>query len=91
MRWAHVRFHLDNKKVNIPISFIENFDKMEICVNQNYYVFWSPLESDTPESILAKEKRILYVEKIKKSTKKIPLAGWYNATVLLLAGKYTFY
>ncbi|KAG8176074.1 hypothetical protein JTE90_025532 [Oedothorax gibbosus] len=86
MRWAHVRFHLDNKKVNVPINFIENFESLDLVPFKKYNVFWSNNPNDSPETILQKERQILYIEKIKRTTSKNrPTIGWYIATLLLLA------
>lgn len=88
MRWAHVIYSSDKIKANVPLNFIENYDSIQIQESKKYYVFWSPNENESPESVLESQGKLMRVEKIKKSAKILPLSGYYQATVLLLAGKF---
>uniref|UniRef100_A0A6P7GHZ8 Uncharacterized protein LOC114342898 n=1 Tax=Diabrotica virgifera virgifera TaxID=50390 RepID=A0A6P7GHZ8_DIAVI len=86
--WAHVEFICDKNKVDVPISFLENFEKLEtVELNKIYNVFWSPNEADTPTSIKEREGKVLKIDKIKRATKNstIPIAGYYSATLLHIA------
>ncbi|KAG8158694.1 hypothetical protein JTE90_012167, partial [Oedothorax gibbosus] len=63
--------------------FDGNFD-----VKTTYEVFWSPIDSDDPATILKKQGRILTIDKEKEFKNRrisAPLPGYYYANILRIA------
>jgi len=88
-KWCH--FLMDNKSlVDVPVSFIERYsDEMKLEKNKVSNLFWSENDSVTPESIISNGKGpIIYVNKLAKKP-SAPVTGWYESTLLAVAGKYS--
>ena len=100
--WTHVKFVFDGEKVHLPIEFFKSSLEVERELRSNkkrdeYVVFWSPDDTDTPESVEKDEVRVLEVDNInpsererllKKFKKGIPC--WYKASLLQWDGKFLF-
>lgn len=89
--WARVQVEIDQKKVDVPISFFQDHEvvvkELENNVRrQEYKVFWSKKSSDTPAKMLKEQGRILDVEKIIRGKKSTPITGYYSAKLIQFAG-----
>lgn len=88
MQWARVKYHIDESVGEVPFSFIEHSSIKEILENSKQYVFWSSNANITHESLLEKQGKIAYADKIKRSTSKRRITGYYMVTILQIAGMY---
>lgn len=91
MKWAHVKYNLDGSTNEVPFSFIENSETEMVCENVQRNVFWSSNSNTTPETVLKKQGKIAYVDKIKRSTNnRRRITGYYSAKVLRIKGMYRY-
>lgn len=89
MKWAHVKYDFDGSTGEVPFSFIEYSTTEEVHENSRWHVFWSSNPIITPESLLKKQGRIAYVDKIKRSTSnRRRITGYYSAIILRIKGMY---
>lgn len=89
MKWAHVKYDFDGSTGEVPFSFIEHSSTKIVCENARRNVFWSSNPNTTPKTLLKKQGKICYVDKIKRSTNnRRRITGYYSATILRIRGIY---
>lgn len=93
MSFAYVEFVSDHQNEIVPTTFLKNFSPEDAKPGAVYPCFWSSNPTDTPDSILFTQGKVLEVDRLpelkkRKSTKNLaPVAGYYDAKILLIAGK----
>ncbi|CAL1264208.1 unnamed protein product, partial [Larinioides sclopetarius] len=86
--YCYIRYLCDGEKAIVHSSFVKDFTS-EYDDTKTYEVFWSPNDEDTPMSVLAKQGKILTIDKEVEvnSQKRIsaPLPGYYFAKIIMVA------
>lgn len=103
--WTRVKYLCDNQPDTVPVNdfFLDHATVVKELENGDpqrnyYYVFWSPINNDTPTKLKKREGKILHQDgsnKVKllvgdgKKPKSVPTpqGGWYKATLLQWEGK----
>ncbi|KAK3918397.1 BEN domain-containing protein 5 [Frankliniella fusca] len=80
MKWAHLLVGTD--RISCPISYFED-DVTDLKLGETYWLFWSPIEGETPTDCLRRQKKILRVtdEVVRKNNGTNP-AGYYEGVLL---------
>lgn len=101
--WTHVKFIFDNQLVHTPIEFFKDSVNVERELRDGnkrdtYFTFWSPKDSDTPESVAKEQEReeCLVIDNINKREldklkAKYPkgIPGYYKSELMQWEGEYT--
>lgn len=88
MKVLRVQYALCKKVESVNENFVRNYKTLQLEVNMDVWVFWSPCKTDTPES----EKHVIRqdiceITQICSRSKGDAPKGWYKARILLIEGK----